>query len=136
MITLTKQIPSQLTVDGHRALLSYEGQPATCYGCGDIGHLYPTCPKRRDSGAVSRDQQHITYANVVAPSTSTPPTLTENATYVTLSNNAENPVDLTPPNMDVSRHEDDTCIEDTDPSRAVETESRRIQSDVQNETAH
>jgi len=29
-ITLTKHIPSQLTVDGHRTLLSYEGQPATC----------------------------------------------------------------------------------------------------------
>jgi len=42
-IKLTKHIPSQLPVDGHRALLSYEGQPATCYGCGDIGHLYPTC---------------------------------------------------------------------------------------------
>ena len=43
-ITLTKHIPSQLMVDEHRALLSYKGQPATCYGCGDIGHLYPTCP--------------------------------------------------------------------------------------------
>ena len=76
-ISLTKHIPSQLTVDGHRALQSYQGQPATCYGCGDIGHLYPTFPKRRDREAVPRDQQHKTYATVAAPSTTTPLTLTE-----------------------------------------------------------
>ena len=133
-IRLTKHIPSQITVDGHRALLSYEGQPATCYGCGDIGHLYPTCSKHRDRQAVSRDQQNITYATVVAPSTSTPPTQTENATYVTLSNNAENPVDLTPPNMDVPRHTDDACIEDAPPN--LEPESHRIHSDAHNETTN
>jgi len=69
-VTLTKHVASQVTVDGHRALLSHEGQPATCYGCGDIGHLYPTCPKRRGLWAVpsrpttqnirnSRSTQHI-----------------------------------------------------------------------------
>ena len=135
-ITLTKHIPSELTVDGHRALLSYEGQPATCYGCGDIGHLYPTCPKHRDRGAVSRDQQHKTHATIVAPSTSTPLTLTENATYVILRNNADNPVNHTPHNMDVPCHEDDTCTEDTDPPPTVEPEQHRIHSDAHNETAH
>ena len=35
-ITLTQHILSQLTVDRHMALLSYEAQPGTCYGCGDI----------------------------------------------------------------------------------------------------
>ena len=70
-ITLTQHIHSQLKVDGHRALLSCEGQTAICYWCGDIGHLYPTCPKLRDRGAVARDQKHITYTTDVAPSTST-----------------------------------------------------------------
>jgi len=84
---------------------------------------------------VSRDQQHKTYETVVAPKTSTPPTLTENAKYVTLSNNAENPVDHTLPNMDVPRHEDDTCIEETDPPPTVEPERHRINSDAHNETA-
>jgi len=62
--------------------------------------------------------------------------LTENATYVVLSNNAENPVDHTPLNMDVPNHEDDTCIEDTDPPPTVESESHRIHSDAHSKTAH
>ena len=135
-ITLTKPIPSQLIVDGHRTLLSYEGQPTTCYGCGDIGHLYPTCPKRRNRATVPRDQQHETYATVVAPSTSTPPKITENATDVILSNNAEKPVDHTTPNMDVPRHEGGTYIEDTEPPPTVEPESHRIHRNIHSETAH
>jgi len=86
-------------------------------------------------GRVSRPTTQ-NYATVIAPSTSTPPTLTENATYVILSNNAENSVDHTPPNMDVPRHEDDTCIEDTNPPPTVEPEPHRIHSDAHNETAH
>jgi len=38
--------------------------------------------------------------------------------------------------MDAPRHEDDTCIEDTDPQQTVEPESHRIHSDVNSETAH
>jgi len=60
----------------------------------------------------------------------------EKATYVILSNNAENPVDHTPPNMDVLRHEEDACIEDTDHPPTVEPESHRIHSDTHSETAH
>jgi hypothetical protein len=46
LMSLTKHIPSHLTIEGHRVLISYEGQPTTCYGCGEIGHLYPNCPKK------------------------------------------------------------------------------------------
>jgi len=64
------------------------------------------------------------------------PTLTKNAKYVVLSNNADNPLDHTPPNIDVPRHEEYTCIEDTDSPPNVEPELHRIHSDAPNETAH
>jgi hypothetical protein len=48
---------SMLTQDhryGHRVLLSYDGQPTTCYGCGDTGHLYPSCPKQENRTSDAR----------------------------------------------------------------------------------
>ena len=46
-IMLTKHIPSHLTVAENRLLLSYSGQPATCYVCGETGYVLQTCPKRK-----------------------------------------------------------------------------------------
>jgi hypothetical protein len=46
-ITLTKHITSHVTVVGNRVLVSYEGQPITCYDCNDTGHLYQAFPLRR-----------------------------------------------------------------------------------------
>jgi len=50
VITLTKHIPSHIMIAGHRGLVSYEGQPTTCYGCGETGHFNQVCPKRRRVG--------------------------------------------------------------------------------------
>jgi hypothetical protein len=47
MLTLLQHIPSHIVVAGHRALISYEGQPTTCHGCNETGHLYQVCPQRR-----------------------------------------------------------------------------------------
>ena len=35
IMKLAKHLPSQMNTAGHRALPSYDGQPVTCYGCGD-----------------------------------------------------------------------------------------------------
>jgi hypothetical protein len=51
-IMLTRHVPPHLTVAKHRILLSYEGQPATCYGCGEVGHMYQGCPTRQRAGMV------------------------------------------------------------------------------------
>ena len=47
-LTLTRHVPSYLTVTGHRVLLSYDGQPVTCYGCGEADHMYSVCLLARE----------------------------------------------------------------------------------------
>jgi hypothetical protein len=44
-MTLNKYLPSHSTISGYRALVSYEGQPQTCYGCGETDYIYQVCPK-------------------------------------------------------------------------------------------
>jgi hypothetical protein len=41
VMTLQQHIPSNITILGYRALASYDGQPQTCYGCGETDHLFP-----------------------------------------------------------------------------------------------
>ena len=66
VMQVTRHLPSHLTIAGHRVLLSYEGQPATCYGCGEIGHMYQGCPTRRAAGTEKQDPTATTYASVLA----------------------------------------------------------------------
>ena len=66
---VTQHLPSHLTIAGYRVLLSYEGQPATCYGCGEIGHLYQVCPARRATGTERQDPTKTKYASVLANTT-------------------------------------------------------------------
>ena len=47
MINLKEHLPSQIAVGEQRALISYEGQPVTCYTCGAQGHIQQECSKRR-----------------------------------------------------------------------------------------
>jgi hypothetical protein len=42
-------LPSHMTIAGNRVIVSYEEQPATCYGCNDTGHQYQDCPRRKRS---------------------------------------------------------------------------------------
>jgi hypothetical protein len=63
---LKKHIPSHMMIAGHRALISYEGQPATCYHCGDTGHMYLGCPKRRTKDSVGARVTRRTWADIVA----------------------------------------------------------------------
>jgi hypothetical protein len=52
-ITLTKHIPSHITMTENRVLVSYEGQPMTCHGCNGTGHLYQAC------GGEQREMQRL-----------------------------------------------------------------------------
>jgi len=48
--TLMKHVLSHTMIAGHRGLVSYEGQPTTCYSCGETGHFNQVCHKRRRVG--------------------------------------------------------------------------------------
>lgn len=46
-IELRRHVPSYLLIGGCRAVIIYDGQPKTCSGCGQEGHLRSECLQRR-----------------------------------------------------------------------------------------
>jgi hypothetical protein len=67
-MTFTKHVPSNLLIKGTRVLITYDGQPITCYGCGEVRHMYNACPHRRAQQRV-RPRGPATYAKVVSTNT-------------------------------------------------------------------
>jgi len=68
-ITLTRHVLSHLTVAGHRVLLSYDGQPATCYVCGEADHMCSVCPRQRTNTRRAIPTA-ATYASIVTSAAS------------------------------------------------------------------
>jgi hypothetical protein len=66
MIMLNRHVPSHLTVAGHRVILFYEGQPATGYIYGEVGHMYQGRPARQRSGMVRPNPTNATYVSIVS----------------------------------------------------------------------
>ena len=56
VITQKKYIPSHLAIAVHRVLAAYDGQPQTCYGYGETGHVYVAWPHRRTAGRPSTNE--------------------------------------------------------------------------------
>ena len=79
-MTLIQHIPSHTVVACHSTLISYEGQPTTCYGCNETGHLYTVCPHRRWAQAEDRQTPTMSWAEVAAkgPTQSPPIAAVEN----------------------------------------------------------
>jgi hypothetical protein len=71
-MNLKQHVPSHMTIDGHRALISYNGQPTTCYGCNNTGHYYQDCPSRKRIMLSDRVTQPSTWADIVANVDRTP----------------------------------------------------------------
>ena len=65
MTNLKKHIPSQLTIASARVLISYEGQPSTCYGCNEQGHISHDCLRRRQTESQDDDTNKPTWVNIV-----------------------------------------------------------------------
>jgi hypothetical protein len=101
---MTKHVPFHLTVAGYRVLLSYEGQTATCYMCGAIGHLYHDCPIRQKSSQERLSPAQQTYATIV--STPTARTAHRPATAIVNDGKQETPEHTTEPPPPPTRAEE------------------------------
>jgi hypothetical protein len=68
-IGLQKQIPLHMVIVGNRVLLSYEGQPITCYGCNEPGHQFQGCPHRKTAEYYTTANATNTWAHIVKTGT-------------------------------------------------------------------
>ena len=57
---LKQHIRSHILIMEQRVLITYEGQPITCYGYNETGHQYGDCPHRRTTPL---SPQQTTHAN-------------------------------------------------------------------------
>jgi hypothetical protein len=64
-ISIRKHIPSHMKIEGHRALISYEGEPTTCFRCNEQGHQISECPRRRMPGGQYTIHEGNSWANRV-----------------------------------------------------------------------
>ena len=62
---LTAHVPSHIHITGHRALVTYMGQPTTCYICNDTAHVANECPTRQNQRREGRKTYTNTWANIV-----------------------------------------------------------------------
>ena len=65
MTNLKKHLPSHMIIAGTRAVISYEGQPPTCFGRNEQGHINQDCPRRRQIETKQDDIHKPTWANIV-----------------------------------------------------------------------
>ena len=76
LTTLKKHVPSRMSIGGHRATISYGGQPPTCFGCNGIDHQYQQCPNRKLREPQTAQTQN-TWANIVQQKPPTPKRTTD-----------------------------------------------------------
>jgi DNA polymerase III gamma/tau subunit len=94
-ITLTKHIPSVITTDGVRVLISYEGQPLTCFGCGETGHQYQNCSHKRQPRQQQKYTHNKTWADIIQGRTETnPQTVDEGETQTPIAMEQDKDPDL------------------------------------------
>jgi hypothetical protein len=114
MVMLTRHVPSHLTVDGHRVLLSYDKQPATCYGCGETKHPYQGCPARQRSRMVRPNSANATYASIVSANAAPSANQEEDMMIETGFNKKHETAEHTTPDLNVPIKGTDSSIIDSE----------------------
>jgi len=61
-----KHSPSNITIAGHKALVSYGGQPMTYYRCHETGRFHQACPMRQRTGAIGHTATATTWTDIPA----------------------------------------------------------------------
>jgi len=69
-----------MKIEGHRALISYEGQPMTCYLCSEQGHQINDCPWRKLPGSQQTSHDRSSWANRIKRGTEKAPSGVNNGT--------------------------------------------------------
>src|SRR5215510_11768318 len=54
-----------MLIAGHRVLISYDGQPLTCYNCNEQGHQYIECPYRRSPTPSNTSMHTASWSHMV-----------------------------------------------------------------------
>jgi len=70
-IKLKRHLPSHLIIADNDALISYDGQPSTCYRCNETGHQQIDCPRKKGLDPLSSGQKS-TWADIVSNVTQEP----------------------------------------------------------------
>jgi hypothetical protein len=65
-MNLSKHHQSHRSTAVHRVLVSFEGLPRTCYGCGDTGHMHQACPSRRREANKTVEPNTRSWAHILA----------------------------------------------------------------------
>ena len=60
------QTSHPIPIAGNRVLVSYEGQPLTCYGCNGTDDLYHACPMRRRTERKATTEHATSWADIAA----------------------------------------------------------------------
>jgi len=119
-MTLTQHLPSHLVIAEQRVLLSYDGQPTTCYGCGDTGHIYPKCPRRQRGATLPPSTTPVTYATIAATMPQSSGDQPRHNIHNGNSQLLDHAVDSNDKNMDVSSHGLEHCNSPMDSTQDAE----------------
>ena len=126
---LTRHLPSHLTIAGHRVLISYEGQPATCYGCGAIGHLHQACPARRANETERQGPIKTTYVSVVTNTAILPGRKMEDTNNTVGQNDAHNTTASTTTTANILDRTAASSATEQEPSRTVNMDTTPVLAD-------
>jgi len=63
---LKKHLLSHLNISSNDALITYDGQPQTCYRCNEVGHQGQECPRGKRLAASIHMQSNQTWVDIVS----------------------------------------------------------------------